>query len=128
MLIIIWWAWSKVCESRDSKIKKITLIILGWLWSKIRVFQIAVRSWQQILPLPPPTSHSSGRGIGNFAEGEFFTKCWGSEEWFWPFKPFSKLKTAFYEYWTPIKIKLAWSVCLKSMNLKQKWYMSNDYF
>ena len=45
--------------------------------------------------------------MGNFARG-LFIGCWKSEEeWFWPFKPFSNLKTTFCEYWTSIKIKIS---------------------
>ena len=48
-----------------------------------RVFQIAVE----------------GGGIGHFGRGDFFTGWWEPEdEWFWPFEPFPKLKTAFCEY------------------------------
>ena len=59
----------------------------------------------------------------------FFTR-WREpeEEWFWWFKPFSKLKTAFCEYWTSIKIKVNMAcVVSKSIKLKQKSNRSNDY-
>ena len=61
----------------------------GFLMSFIRVFQIAVRG-----------------GGWNFTGG-FFTR-WRKpeEEYFWWFKPFSKLKTAICECWTSIKIKI----------------------
>ena len=74
-----------------------------------RVFQIVVRG---------------GGGFRNFIWGDFFTR-WRKpeEEWFWQFKPFSKLKTAFCEYWTSIKIKIK----MMSMKLKQKWSRNNDY-
>ena len=59
----------------------------------------------------------------NFAAGNFFTGWWKpEEESFLQFEPSSKLKTAFCEYWTSIKIKLTMT-CVK---LKQKWYRSND--
>ena len=50
--------------------------------------------------------------MGNFdEESDFFVGWWKSvQEWFWPFKPFSKLKTPFCKYWTSIKPKLAWPV------------------
>ena len=44
---------------------------------------------------------------GEWGEGRYWKFCWGDfltrwlepvEEWFWAFKPFSKLKTAFCEY------------------------------
>ena len=47
----------------------------------------------------------------NTAGGNFFTGWWEPEEewfWFWRFEPFSKVKTAFCEYWTSIEIKLTW--------------------
>ena len=52
-----------------------------------RVFQIAVRGW--------------GNHKFYWIGGIFFTR-WREpeEEWFWRFEPFSKLKTAFSEYWT----------------------------
>ena len=43
------------------------------------------------------------------------------EEWFWWFEPFSKLKAAFCECWTLIKIKIK-----MSMKLKQTWSKSID--
>ena len=87
-----------------------------------RLFQIAVRSGRK--------SPQRG-GIRNFARGrgggDFFTKWWGPEEdWFWPFKPFSNLKTAFCEYWTSLKITISMTCVSKSMKLKQKRYRSND--
>ena len=42
------------------------------------------------------------------------------EEGFWQFEPFSKLKAAFCENWTSIKIKINMTVFPKSMKLKQK--------
>ena len=45
---------------------------------------------------------SPSGGMGNFGEGRDFSSGGFSsaEEWFWPFKPFSKLKTPFCQYWT----------------------------
>ena len=41
----------------------------------------------------------SWRGMGNFAGGNFLIGWWKSEEeCFWPFEPFSKLKTTFGKY------------------------------
>ena len=42
------------------------------------------------------------------------------EEWLWPFKPFSKLKTAFYEYWTSSKIKISMTCVSKEFEIKAK--------
>ena len=65
------------------------------------------------------------RGNRKFYWGDFFTE-WRKpeEEWFWRFGLFSKLKTAFCEYWTSSKI---WTMCPKGRKLKQKWCRSNDY-
>ena len=50
------------------------------------------------------------RGVGggeNFTGGDFFTGGKEpEEEWFWRFETFTKLKTAFCEYWKSIKIKI----------------------
>ena len=55
--------------------------------------------------------------------------CWGDlftrwqepeEEWFWRFKIFSKLKTAFCEYWTIIKIKISMICVSKEYDIKTK--------
>ena len=42
------------------------------------------------------------------------------EEWFWPFEPFPKLKTAFCEYWTPIKIKISMTCVYKEYENKME--------
>ena len=42
------------------------------------------------------------------------------EEWFWQFEPFSKLKTAFYEYQTSIKIKINMTEVSKEYEIKTK--------
>ena len=48
-----------------------------------------------------------------------------AEEWFWPFEPFSNLKTTFCEYRTLIKIKISMTCAsIKCMKLKQKWAMT----
>ena len=43
----------------------------------------------------------------------FFLKWLEIEEWFWVFKPFSKLKATFYKYWTSIKIKISMTCVYK---------------
>ena len=62
------------------------------IWSYIQGFPNSGREWWE-------TEILLG---GNFLTG------WKEpeEEWFWQFEPFSKLKTAFREYWTSIKIKI----------------------
>ena len=53
--------------------------------------------------------------------GIFFTGCWEpEEEWFWQCKPFSKLETAFCEYWTSIKIKINTTCVSKEYETKRK--------
>ena len=69
---------------------------------------------------------NSSKGLGDWkfywGGGIFFTG-WREpeEEWFWEFKPFSKLKTAFCEYWTSIKIEINMTCVSKSMKLKQEY-------
>ena len=60
--------------------------------------------------------------------GENFFTRWREpeEEWFCQFKLFSKLKTAFCEYWTSTKIKVNMPLCPMSMKLKQKLSRNND--
>ena len=53
-------------------------------------------------------------------EGGCFMGWWESEEWFWPFKSYSKLKTTICKYWTLIKSKLVWPVYAKSAKVKWK--------
>ena len=53
--------------------------------------------------------------------GIFFTGWKEPEdEWFWQFEPFSKLKTAFCEYWTSIKIKINMTCVSKEYEIKTK--------
>ena len=53
-------------------------------------------------------------GLEILVRGEIFIGWWKSvEEWFWLFKPFSKLKAIFCKNWTSTKLKLAWPVCTK---------------
>ena len=72
--------------------------IKSLLSSMPRVFQIALRGRM---------NYTSVGGIENFAWWIFSIGLWKSdEEWIWPFKPFTKIKTTFYKYWTLIKIKI----------------------
>ena len=53
--------------------------------------------------------------------GDFFTRWWGpEEEWFWRYENFSKLKTAFCEYWTSNKIKISMTCISKEHEIKTK--------
>ena len=53
--------------------------------------------------------------------GDFFTRWWEPEqEWFWQSKKFLKLKTAFCEYWTSIKIKISMICVSKDYEIKTK--------
>ena len=51
--------------------------------------------------------------------GEIFLPG-GEEKWFWQFEPFSKLKTAFCEYWTSDKIKISVTSVSKEYEVKAK--------
>ena len=58
---------------------------------------------------------------------EIFIGCWEyEEERFWPFEPFSKLKTTFCRCWTSIKIKIGMTCVYREHEVKIKWYRSND--
>ena len=74
-------------------------------------FEIAVKGGRQ----------SEVEGNQKFYWGDFFTE-WRKpeEEWFWQFKPFSKLKTAFSECWTSIKIKINMTCVSKEYEIKTK--------
>ena len=52
--------------------------------SDSRVFHIVLMGGREI---PHPVG-----GNGKICWGDFFIGCWDIEEWFWPFKLFSKLK------------------------------------
>ena len=59
--------------------------------------------------------------VVNTAGGNFFAGWWEpKEEWFWRFKPFSKLKTTFCEYLTSIKIKISMTCVSKEYEIKTK--------
>ena len=62
---------------------------------------------------------------GGGGRGDFVTRWWEPAEWFWWFKAFSKLKTAFCEYWTSIKIKINVTCVPKEYETKTK--MVQDY-
>ena len=56
-----------------------------------------------------------------WGEEDCFAGWWESEEeCFWPFKPFSKLKTAICKYWTLIKIKIGMTCVCKAYEGKMK--------
>ena len=46
-----------------------------------------------------------------------------SGKWFWWFEPFSKLKAAFYEYWTLLKIKISMTCLTKEYEIKTKYWV-----
>ena len=51
--------------------------------------------------------------------GTFFIGWWESrEKYFWPFKPFLKLKTTFYKYQTSVKIKIGMTCVYKEYEVK----------
>ena len=82
--------------------------ILHFLFFKLCCW--IVETWIRGLSMVTWIFQIAGRsagGIGDFTEGGgFFTGWREPKEWFWQFKPFSKLKTAFCECWTSITIKL----------------------
>ena len=76
-----------------------------------RVFQIAVRGggWG-VIPR-----------IGNFTGGDFLLGQRNPRRSvFWWYKPFSKLKTPFCEYWTSIEIKINLTCVCKKYEIKTK--------
>ena len=58
--------------------------------------------------------------VVNTTRGNFFTRWWEPEKWFWWFEPFSKLKASFCEYWTSIKIKISTTWVSKEYEIKTK--------
>ena len=66
--------------------------------------------------------HALGGGGSVILLGEriFFTGWREPEEWFWWFEHFSKLKTAFCEYWTSLKIKINMACMCKESEIKTK--------
>ena len=74
----------------------------------IRAFQIVPRDGRWVSP-------HWGRWIIYFARREnFFPRWWGPEEWFWRFKPLSKLKTASF------RIKISLTCVYKEHEIKTK--------
>ena len=96
-----------------KKLKKIFLYNFQKYMNRVMVFQIAVR----------------GGRIANFMGVANFFTGWREpeEEWFWRFEPFSKLETAFSEYWASIKIKINMTCVSKEYEIIKKWNRSNDY-
>ena len=99
------------CWLREYRKKLLTwngfiICILIYIYYSVihRVFQIALRGRGEISP-----PEWGGSMMRNFAreEGNFFTSWWKSEEWFWLFQLFSKLKATFCKYWISIKIKIS---------------------
>ena len=60
--------------------------------------------------------------MGIFPGANFPIRWWESEkEWFWPLKPFSKLKTTLCKHWTLIKIKITWVHKKYEDKIKMVW-------
>ena len=79
-----------------------------------KVFQILLKSGWKLPPPPPPFG-----GLENFTGVNFFIGCWEpEEEWFWLFKPFSKLKMTFCKYWASSKIKISMTCQYKEYEVK----------
>ena len=83
-----------------------------------RVFQTALR----------------GGGMENLSGTNFSIRWWEShKEWFWPLKPFLRLKATFSKYWTLIKVKINISCVYKEYEGKTKmvqkqWLQLNTKF
>ena len=63
-------------------------------------------------------------GMGNFVEGGGTFLLSGGNlrgRVFWPFKPFSKLKTTFCKYWTRFKTKISMTCVYKEYEVKIKY-------
>ena len=59
--------------------------------------------------------------VNNFIVGKFFTRWREPEEaWFRQFEPFSKLKTAFCEYWISIKMNINMTCVFKEYETNTK--------
>ena len=51
-------------------------------------------------------------------QGDSFIGWWDFKEWFWRIKPFSKLKTSLFKYWTSIKTKISMRYIYKEYTIK----------
>ena len=88
----------------------------GWTYRQTAMFQL-----QNQIPLRSGGIQPQEGGNWKFCWGRFFTGWWEpGEEWFSWFKPFSKLKTAFCEYCTSIKIKINMPCVYKEYEIKAK--------
>ena len=63
---------------------------------------------------------SSSMFFNNLARVLNFQQRESENEWFWQFEPFSKLKKAFCEYWTSVKIKINMTCVSKEYEIKTK--------
>ena len=78
-------------------------------------FSNIVKEWVKTTTPPPPPFG----GLENFTGVNFFIGCWEpEEEWFWLFKPFSKLKMTFCKYWASSKIKISMTCQYKEYEVK----------
>ena len=77
-----------------------------WCQSTYQGFPNSIKGWRELEIL-----------LGRI----FFIGWWEPEEkWFWPFKPFPKLKTTFCKYWKLIKIKISMTCLYKEYEVKIK--------
>ena len=106
--IKIWWGESTVGDF--SRWGRGDEQIFGW-WGGLSPSRQNPVNWCLTNPLGFP---NSGKRWGEGGEDQKF--YWGNlftgwrkpeEGWFWQFEPFLKLKRAFCEYWTSIKIKIS---------------------
>ena len=96
--------------------KKIVLLNPCFMFSKNLILSYRKSDYQGF----PNRGRGGGRNQ-KFYWGDFFTRWMEpKEEWFWQFEPFSKLKTAFREYWTSVKIKINMTWVSKEYKIKIK--------
>ena len=109
-----------LCGNSCTWANDVRLPIVGTNEPTMTAFYI--RAFQMVLRVGRWVSPCWGRWIIYFPRRErFFTGWWEpEEEWFWPFKPFSKLKTASFK----IKISL---ICvyeeheIKTGKVQEQW-------
>ena len=86
--------------------------VLRTRFCKKHSFPNNIKGWGNFVPVETN---------GKFCLGIFFIGWWEpEEEWFWPFKPFLKLKTTFCKYWRLIKIKISKTCVYKVYEVKIK--------
>ena len=122
-LSVIWVKWKlsvfSVTLLYSSTFYSLFLPIFVLVIFKFKYDKVFVRHSASISKFEWPVG-----GIGNFAEGNFLPgseNLSSEEEQFWQFEPLSKLRTAFWEYWTSInKITTSMTCVPKEFEIKTK--------